>query len=59
MHPNSIAQARLANAGPAGFLAAMRIEIAEIGLKFGDKHDPAIAWMLLYASCMGYIPGPK
>lgn len=57
-HPASIAQQRLANAGPAGFLAAMTTEIAEIRAKFGNKYDPAIAWMLLWAACMGYIPGP-
>ena len=57
-HPASIAQQRLANAGPAGFLAAMTTEIAEIRAKYGNKYDPAIAWMLLWAACMGYIPGP-
>jgi hypothetical protein len=57
-HPASLAQQRLANAGPAGFLAAMTTEIAEIRSKFGNKYDPAIAWMLLWAACMGYIPGP-
>ena len=25
--------------------------------KYGNKYDPAIAWMLLWAACMGY-PGP-
>jgi hypothetical protein len=55
-HPTSIAQKTLAQSGPAGLLAAMLTEITEIRAKFGDKYDPAIAWMLLYAACMGYIP---
>jgi hypothetical protein len=54
----SIAQDKLAKSGPAGFLLAMGTEIAEIRLKHGDKYDPAIAWMLLWAACMGYIPNP-
>lgn len=56
--PASQALARLANSGPAGYLAAMTTEIADIRSKFGNKYDPAIAWMLLWAACMGYIPGP-
>jgi hypothetical protein len=56
--PFSQAQAALAKSGPAGFLAAMMTEIAEIRLRYKDKYDPAIAWMLLWAACMGYIPGP-
>ena len=59
MHPTSIAQANMAKSGPAGFLGAMMMEIAEIRAKHGNKYDPAIAWMLLWAACMGYIPGPK
>ena len=58
-HPMSIAQGNLAKSGPAGFLAAMMTEITEIRSRFGNKYDPAIAWMILYAACMGYIPGPK
>ena len=57
-HPVSVAQGNLARSGPAGFFAAMLTEITEIRVKFGDKYDPAIAWMLLYAACMGYIPSP-
>jgi hypothetical protein len=56
--PVSIAQGKLAKSGPAGFLAAMSTEIIEMRSKFGNKYDPAIAWMLLWAACMGYIPGP-
>lgn len=55
-HPTSIAQRNLANSGPAGFFAAMMTEIVEVRAKFGDKYDPAIGWMLLYAKCMGFIP---
>jgi hypothetical protein len=33
-------------------------EIVEIRQKYGDKYDPAIACMLLWAACMGYIPSP-
>jgi hypothetical protein len=57
-HPASIAQRQLAHSGPAGFLAAMLTEVAEIRTKFGNKYDPAIAWMMLWAACMGYIPSP-
>ena len=57
-HPVSIAQKQLANSGPAGFLAAMMTEVQDIRKKHGDKYDAAIAWMLLYAACMGYIPSP-
>jgi hypothetical protein len=37
----------------------MMTEIAEVRQRFGNKYDAAIAWMLLYAACMGYIPAPK
>lgn len=57
-HPASIAQEKLAKSGPAGFLAAMMVEIAEIRKKHPGKYEPAIAWMLLWAACMGYIPAP-
>ena len=57
--PFSQAEAALAKSGPLGFLAAMGTEIADIRKRFGDKYDPAIAWMLLWAACMGYIPGPS
>jgi hypothetical protein len=56
--PTSIAQEKLAKSGPAGFLLSMGTEIAEIRLKHGDKYDAAIAWMLLWSACMGYIPSP-
>jgi len=58
-HPVSIAQGNLARSGPAGFLAAMMTEIVEIRQNFGNKYDPAITWMLLYAACMGFIPSPR
>jgi hypothetical protein len=56
--PTSIVQEKLAKSGPAGFLLSMGTEIAEIRLKHGDKYDAAIAWMLLWSACMGYIPSP-
>jgi hypothetical protein len=56
--PFSQAQEKLAKSGPTGFLAAMMTEVVEIRGKFGDKYDPAIAWMFLWAACMGYIPSP-
>jgi hypothetical protein len=59
LDPVSIAQGKLAQSGPVGFLAAMMTEIVEVRSRYGDKYDPAIAWMLLYAACMGFIPGPK
>lgn len=55
-HPDSIAQATMANGGPAGFFSAMMMEIVEIRQKHGDKYDLAILAMLAYAACMGYIP---
>jgi len=58
-HPDSILQAGSANGGPAGFLAAMMMEIYEIRKNHGDKYDLAIVWMLRYAACMGYIPSLK
>jgi hypothetical protein len=36
----------------------MMTEVQDIRKKHGDKYDAAIAWMLLYAACMGYIPSP-
>lgn len=57
-HPDSVRQAALANSGPAGFLAALMVEIDEIRGKHGNKYDAAIAWSMLYAACMGYIPSP-
>ena len=36
-HPASMAQKQLANSGPAGFLAAMMMEVNEIRQKYGDK----------------------
>jgi hypothetical protein len=33
----------------------MMTEVQDIRKKHGDKYDAAIAWMLLYAACMGYI----
>ena len=54
----SVMQKGLANSGPAGFFAAMATEIVDIRSRFGDKYDPAIAWMLLWAACMGYVPSP-
>lgn len=57
-HPASIAQERLAKSGPAGFLAAMMTEIVEIQQKYPGKYDAGIAWMMLWAACMGYIPAP-
>lgn len=54
----SIAQAKLAKSGPGGFLIAMMAEIDEIQQKFPGKYDAGIAWMLLWAACMGYIPSP-
>jgi hypothetical protein len=57
-HPAAVAQAKLAKSGPAGFLSVMLAEIAEIRQQYGNKYDAAIAWTMLYAACMGYIPGP-
>ena len=41
--------------GKPGYLAAMTMDIADIRAKFGNKYDGAIAQMMVWAKCMGYI----
>lgn len=48
-------QQRLIKSGKAGYTAAMTMDIADIREKFGDKYDLAIAQMIAWAACKGYI----
>lgn len=48
-------QERLIKSGKAGYRTAMMLDIADIREKFGDKYDPAIAQMVAWAACKGYI----
>jgi len=49
------AQQKLASQGKAGVMAAMAMDIADIRSKFGNKYDSAIAQMMMYSKCKGYI----
>jgi hypothetical protein len=48
-------QSKLIKQGKAGYLAAMLMDVADVRSKFGDKYDGAIAQMMAWAKCMGYI----
>ncbi|MQG94755.1 hypothetical protein [Pseudomonas sp. MN1F] len=48
-------QERLIKSGKAGYTAAMMMDITDIREKFGDKYAPAIAQMIAWSACKGYI----
>ncbi|MGU2293282.1 hypothetical protein ACSEQ4_30820, partial [Pseudomonas aeruginosa] len=48
-------QASLMNGGKGGYYAALMMDIVDVRAKFGDKYDVAIAQMLAWAKCKGYI----
>jgi hypothetical protein len=41
--------------GKAGYRKAMMMDVADIESKFPGKYTSAIAQMLAWAKCMGYI----
>ncbi|HCI1801438.1 hypothetical protein [Pseudomonas aeruginosa] len=48
-------QRSLMKQGKRGYQMAMMMDIADVRAKFGDKYDGAIAQMLAWAKCKGYI----
>lgn len=48
-------QSSLIKQGKRGYFMAMMMDIADVRAKFGDKYDEAIAQMLAWAKCKGYI----
>ncbi|HBO4310576.1 TPA: hypothetical protein NIF13_001229 [Pseudomonas aeruginosa] len=48
-------QRQLIQGGKAGYMAAMTMDILDIRENFGDKYDEAIAQMIAWAKCKGYI----
>lgn len=48
-------QESLMKGGKAGYYAALMMDITDVRKKFGDKYDGAIAQMLAWAKCKGYI----
>lgn len=48
-------QSSLMKQGKRGYLMAMMMDIADVRAKFGDKYDEAIAQMIAWAKCKGYI----
>ena len=48
-------QGMLAKQGKAGFLTAMMMDVDDVESKFPGKYTSAIAQMMAYAKCMGFI----
>lgn len=48
-------QERLIKSGKTGYMQAMTLDIIDIRSKFGDKYDSAIAQMLTWSKCKGYL----
>lgn len=52
---HAAAQESLVSQGKAGMMAAIAMDIADIRGLFGNKYDSAIAQMVAWAKCMGYV----